>query len=247
MVFRAGPLPGERRTEPREGPGPGFRLPGLGQLCRARAWPATPTARHAGPQRALELLWPRPRSGPGAQGGGQRAGAQARAGQAGARAAAAATRCCRAWGCTWTPWSRRPRTSSAPHPFWPPPRPPHPWRWPHAPVCGTWPGGSGTRLRGHSDLSVRGRQARVKPPSGRGPVAITTNQPESWPPAPPLLAGLLISQPHSPAPLSLPPGPQRLPLGIAPAPCRHPGFSASGPGLGLRSPRLPKPLPQFLP
>lgn len=77
-------LPVEGGQNPREGPGPRFRwLPGLKQLRCARAWPAAPTTRHAGPQRALELLWPRPRSGPGAQGGGQRAGAQAWAGQAG--------------------------------------------------------------------------------------------------------------------------------------------------------------------
>lgn len=61
------------------------------------------------------------------------------------RAAAATTRCCRAWDCTWTPWSRRPQTSSAPRLSWLPSLPPRLWRWPHAPVCGTWPGGSGTR------------------------------------------------------------------------------------------------------
>lgn len=77
-------LPVEGRQNPREGPWSGFRrLPSLKQLRRARARSAAPTARHAGPQRALERLWPRPGSRSGPQGGGQRAGAQARAGQAG--------------------------------------------------------------------------------------------------------------------------------------------------------------------
>lgn len=80
---RGAGLPVEGGQDPREGPGPGLRrLPGLEQLGRARARPATPTARHAGPQGPLERLWPRPGSRPRAQGGGQRAGAQARAGEA---------------------------------------------------------------------------------------------------------------------------------------------------------------------
>lgn len=83
-----------------------------------------------------------------------------------ARAAAAATRCCQALGCTWTPWSRRPLTSSAPRPFW---RPPHPWRWPRAPVCGTWPGDSGTRPvgTGASHLGPQGA-GEISAPEGPG-------------------------------------------------------------------------------
>lgn len=77
-------LPVEGGQNPREGPRPGFRrLPGLKQLRSASARPAAPAARHAGPQGALERLWPGARAGPGAQGGRQRAGAQTRAGQAG--------------------------------------------------------------------------------------------------------------------------------------------------------------------
>lgn len=76
-------LPVERGQNPREGPRPGLCwLPGLKQLGRSCSGPAAPTARYAGPQWALERLWPRPGTGTGTQGGGQRAGAQARAGQA---------------------------------------------------------------------------------------------------------------------------------------------------------------------
>lgn len=75
-------LPVKRGQNPREGPGPGLCwLPGLKQLCCARARPSAPTARHTGPQWALERLRPRARTRPGTQGGGQRAGAQAGAGQ----------------------------------------------------------------------------------------------------------------------------------------------------------------------
>ena len=75
-------LPVKGGQNSREGTWPGFRrLPGLKQLRCARAGAATSTARHPCPQRSLERLGP----GPGAQRGGQRAGAQTRAGQAGCR------------------------------------------------------------------------------------------------------------------------------------------------------------------
>lgn len=170
-------------------------------------------------------------------------------------AAAAATRCCRAWGCTWTPWSRRPQTSSAPHPFWRPPRPPHPWRWPHAPVCGTWPGGSGTRPAG-TGAGQPGAGGRGETSFRRGLVRIITSllsldplhhsarcPPRLSPPSPPRLS------PPFPPPLA----PSSRSLGSSPwdlltrgSRCL-PVFSVSRRELRLRSPHHPKPSPQFFP